>query len=466
MFTPIIDSPATNLRRRYSPSELVQTGNVEILPWWSAGFCRVWHVLPVRWQQRIGIISDRCPHPLVNYTLPRDPEMLGCTPTLYQELIQRFDSNQSPQLLLERLEQEISHEESVRFSKWLLDYAIEQQASDIHIEPQPQAYRLRLRVDGVLHMVRTLSRNNAELLFNRFKVLAKLNLAEQRLPLNGQFIHAYYDQQQEIRVAVIPESSGTMMVLRLFHKQTLFREIDQLGFNAQQQPMWMRAVSAQNGLILLTGPTGSGKTTTLYSTLLHLAKLNKKICTVEDPVEIIEPLFCQIQVHEAIGLDFPTALQNLLRHDPDVLLIGEIRDAQTAKIAVQAALTGHLVFASLHTADVAGAIDRMLDLDVPELLLRTTLRAVVAQRLLRTTCQSCAGTGCATCYQTGLSGRVPIVEFADHHMLSVPSAMFTGEHIRAHLRSSNIISLRQQAMALVATNQTTVAEVIAQTPDE
>ena len=326
----------------------------------------------------------------------------------------------------------------VNIVDWLLQYAFEQRASDIHLEPRRDVSDVRFRIDGLLHLVYQLPTIVMSAVTSRLKVLGRMDLAEKRRPQDGRIkTKAPSGGEIELRLSTMPSIFGEKLVMRIFDPQVTVRGFEELGFSERELAQWNKMISSPFGLILVTGPTGSGKTTTLYSTLKHLARPEVNVCTVEDPIEMVEPRFNQMQVHSAIGLDFSTGLKTFLRQDPDIIMVGEIRDLETAEMAIQAALTGHLVFSTLHTNDAPSAVVRLIDMGVPHYLLKSTLLGVLAQRLVRTLCPKCrkAGSvdeelwnslispwqiektdsifrpaGCLECRETGYLGRVGIYE--------------------------------------------------------
>jgi general secretion pathway protein E len=351
----------------------------------------------------------------------------------------------------------------VNIVDWLLQYAFEQRASDIHLEPRRDNSDVRFRIDGVLHPVYQLPTVVMSAVISRLKVLGRMDLTEKRRPQDGRIkTRGPSGGEIELRLSTMPSVFGEKLVMRIFDPEVTVRSFDDLGFSEQELAQWKKMVSSPFGIILVTGPTGSGKTTTLYSTLKYLAKPEVNVCTVEDPIEMVEPRFNQMQVHSAIGLDFASGLRTFLRQDPDIIMVGEIRDLETAEMAIQAALTGHLVFSTLHTNDAPSAVIRLMDIGVPHYLLRATLLGVVAQRLARTLCPQCrkAGTvdeelwqalispweikqtdfihrpaGCLECRETGYFGRVGIYE-----MLTITPA------IRSLIRPDTDLSkIREQA---------------------
>ncbi|WP_375177281.1 GspE/PulE family protein, partial [Marinobacter mobilis] len=282
----------------------------------------------------------------------------------------------------------------VKIVDWLLQYAFEQRASDIHIEPRRGITQIRFRIDGVLHNVYEFPDQVGVAVTSRLKILGRLNVAEKRRPQDGRIKTRKPDNSEiELRLATMPTAFGEKMVLRIFDPEVLLQSFEQLGFSREDQDRWQNITSHPHGIVLVTGPTGSGKTTTLYSTLKQLASPEINICTIEDPIEMVEPMFNQMQVQHNIELSFASGVRALLRQDPDIIMIGEIRDLETAEMAVQAALTGHLVVSSLHTNDAPSAITRLLELGIPPYLIRATVLGVMAQRLVRSLCPHCKQPG-------------------------------------------------------------------------
>src|SRR5690606_17201498 len=326
----------------------------------------------------------------------------------------------------------------VNIVDWLLQYAFDQRASDIHIEPRREVGVVRFRIDGVLHSVYELPAQVSTAVVSRLKILGRLNVAEKRKPQDGRIKTKNPDGLEvELRLSTLPTAFGEKMVMRIFDPDVLLKSFHELGFGQEDSKRWKAMTSQPNGIILVTGPTGSGKTTTLYSTLKTLATPEVNVCTVEDPIEMVEPSFNQMQVVPGIDLTFAAGIRTLMRQDPDIIMVGEIRDLETAEMAVQAALTGHLVLPTLHTNDAPSAVTRLLDLGVPYYLLNSTLNGVMAQRLVRTLCPHCkqAGDlkdeawemlvtpwkankpaqvyyakGCLECRMTGYMGRVGLYE--------------------------------------------------------
>jgi len=321
---------------------------------------------------------------------------------------------------------------------WLMQYAFTQRASDIHIEPRREQGNVRFRIDGVLHQVYEIPANITAAVTSRIKIMGRLDVAEKRKPQDGRIKTRSPDGAEiELRLSSMPTAFGEKLVLRIFDPEVLVKNFSALGLEKRESETWNQMISRPFGIILVTGPTGSGKTTTLYTSLKHLARPEVNVCTIEDPIELVEPSFNQMQVQHNIDLDFASGVKTLLRQDPDIIMVGEIRDRETAEMAVQAALTGHLVLSTLHTNDAPSAIARLTEIGVPPYLISATLIGVVAQRLVRTLCPHCKQSGsfdkhewdalikpwktaapekishaegCLECRQTGFKGRVGIYE--------------------------------------------------------
>lgn len=311
----------------------------------------------------------------------------------------------------------------IRMVNAMIQEAVSKGASDIHLEPYERTAAVRLRIDGVLSELVNPPRHIYAALVSRIKIMSQLDIAEKRLPQDGRLTVRWNDEFVDLRVSTLPTAYGERIVLRLLHKEVAHATLSGLGMSEGVYNGVMGVLSQPNGIFLITGPTGSGKTTTAYSAIAHLKTSRENIMTVEDPVEYEIQGVSQTQVQPKIGLHFAQALRAILRQDPDILMIGEIRDAETAQIAVQAALTGHLVLATLHTNDAPSAITRLMDMGIEPYLLASTLRAVMAQRLLRRVCQTCGSLahtrdfwvahpkGCQACAYTGYKGRVGVYEF-------------------------------------------------------
>lgn len=326
----------------------------------------------------------------------------------------------------------------VNIVDWLFKYAFEQRASDIHLEPRRNVGLMRFRIDGVLHQVYQLPTNIMGAITSRIKLLGRMDMVEKRRPQDGRIKTVTNDGTEiELRLSTMPTAFGEKLVMRIFTPEISNQDFLSLGFAQEQSDIWQQWTQSPNGIILVTGPTGSGKTTTLYATLRKLATPDVNVCTVEDPIEMVEPAFNQMQVQSNINLHFADGIRTLMRQDPDIIMVGEIRDLETADMAIQAALTGHLVLSTLHTNDSCAAITRLLDLGVPHYLIQSTVVGVMAQRLVRKLCPACKtaepvseeywqeisahtqvkkpkhlykAVGCPECRNTGFRGRVGIYE--------------------------------------------------------
>jgi general secretion pathway protein E len=382
----------------------------------------------------------------------------------------------------------------VHIVDWLLQYAFEQRASDIHLEPRRDMGRMRFRIDGVLHKVFEVPPAVMTAMVSRIKVLGRMDLAERRRPQDGRIkTRSPGGREVEMRLSTMPTAFGEKCVMRIFDPDAAFKSIDQLGFSPQEAAGWTALVERPHGIVLVTGPTGSGKTTTLYSTLKHLATPELNVCTVEDPIEMVSPEFNQMQVHAAIDLDFAAGVRTLLRQDPDIIMVGEIRDLETAQMAVQASLTGHLVLSTLHTNDAPSAVTRLLDLGVPHYLIQSTLTGVVAQRLVRTLCPHCKqattqdpqawtvlthgwempvpaqvfrSVGCLECRNTGFLGRTGIYEMMklSPRLRGMISAQLDLSGFGQAALSEGMRPLRISAADQVAAGLTTVQEILTVLP--
>jgi general secretion pathway protein E len=272
----------------------------------------------------------------------------------------------------------------IRLVNLIMQRAVEARASDIHIEPFENRLKVRYRVDGVLQEVEAPPSSSTAAVISRIKIMARLNIAERRLPQDGRIMHRVQGKELDLRVSTIPTSHGESVVMRILDRESIVLDFDSLGFDEGLKADFVKDLEMPHGIILVTGPTGSGKTTTLYTALSQINTPERKIITVEDPVEYQLEGINQIQAQSSIGLDFAHALRAIVRQDPDVIMIGEMRDLETARIAIQSALTGHLVLSTIHTNDAAGGITRMLDMGVEDYLLTSTVNAILAQRLVRT----------------------------------------------------------------------------------
>ncbi|MET0028385.1 MAG: GspE/PulE family protein [Candidatus Thiodiazotropha sp.] len=385
----------------------------------------------------------------------------------------------------------------VNIVDWLLQYAYSQRASDIHIEPTRNQTNIRFRIDGVMQMVYQIPPSVGTAVTSRIKILGRMDVSEKRRPQDGRLkTRSSQGREVELRLSTMPTAFGEKLVLRIFDPEVLVKDYRALGFSQSETDQWASLINRPNGIILVTGPTGSGKTTTLYTTLKELARPEVNVCTVEDPIELVEPSFNQMQVQHNIDLDFASGVRTLLRQDPDIIMIGEIRDRETAEMAVQASLTGHLVFSTLHTNDAPTAITRLLEIGVPPYLLRATLLGVLGQRLTRTLCPHCKEqvplneelwdslicplrakskpshvyqpSGCLECRQTGFYGRVGIYEM----MMVSPAIkrLITPDcdvnRIRRQAIGEGMRPLRLSGAQKVMKGLTTIEEVLKVAPPE
>ncbi len=371
---------------------------------------------------------------------------------------------------------------------YLLKYALDERASDIHMEPKRDHARVRLRIDGVLHTIHKVPKVVHEAMATRIKALSRLDVAEKRRPQDGRMKIGWGDKEAEVRISSVPVAFGEKLVLRIQTPEILMKDLDELGMSAKDLASYKAFLERRHGIVLITGPTGSGKSTTLYSTLRYLNDPGINIITVEDPIEMICEDFNQIAVQPAVGITFSSILKNILRQDPDVVMIGEIRDSETARYAVQAALTGHLVFSTLHTNDSVGAITRLKDLGLESYLISSTLVGVVAQRLVRTICPFCKeetlveahrlsalgirssresvrlwrGKGCSRCRNTGYMGRIGVYEVLsmESRTLELVHQDSSEESIRNEALKRGMTPLAYDAAQKVLKGITTLEEAL------
>ncbi len=377
---------------------------------------------------------------------------------------------------------------------WLLQYAFTQRASDIHFEPRREQGNFRFRIDGVMHHVYEVPSNIVPAVTSRLKILGRLDVAEKRKPQDGRIKTRSPDGQEiELRLSTMPTAFGEKLVLRIFDPEVLVKDAAALGFEQSESELWNRLIHQPHGIILVTGPTGSGKTTTLYTSLKQLATSDVNVCSIEDPIELVEPSFNQMQVNTKVDLSFSAGVKTLLRQDPDIIMIGEIRDKETAQMAIQASLTGHLVLSTLHTNDAPSAIARFIEIGIPPYLINATLIGVVAQRLVRTLCPDCKKpvatdkaawdalikpwktaappkvyepVGCLECRETGFKGRVGIYE-----MMAVNDRLKSEIHEDFDLRRLRKVAIKEGMRALnlsgarkVAKGLTTFEEILKVAP--
>ncbi|MBE9590665.1 type II/IV secretion system protein [Moraxella sp. K127] len=387
----------------------------------------------------------------------------------------------------------------VKVVDWLLQYAFEQRASDIHLEPRREMGKVRFRIDGVLHTVYEMPSAILTAVTARIKILGRLNVAEKRKPQDGRLkTRTPKGLETELRLSTLPTAFGEKLVMRVFDPEVLVRTFAQLGLTGKQLETWHTLTAHPNGIILVTGPTGSGKTTTLYSTLKQLATEKVNVCTIEDPIEMIEPAFNQMQINSAIDLHFADGIRSLMRQDPDIIMVGEIRDGETADMAVQASLTGHLVLSTLHTNDAPSSLTRLHDLGVQPFLTSATILGIMAQRLVRTLCPHCksaqdvsenspladewrglvapwnapvpskiyTAVGCDECRNTGYKGRIGLYEILplSNELKKLVAKDASLDDLKRQAHSEGVLPLRIEGAKRVAEGVTTLEEVLRVVP--
>ncbi|WP_445116160.1 GspE/PulE family protein [Acinetobacter sp. WZC-1] len=382
----------------------------------------------------------------------------------------------------------------VKLVDWVLQFAFEQSASDIHLEPRKDNGKVRFRIDGVLHTIYNMPASTLTAVISRIKILGRMNVAEKRKPQDGRLkTRTPRGQETELRLSTLPTAFGEKMVMRIFDPEVLVHSFQQLGFDEHLLKDWRAMTAHSHGIILVTGPTGSGKTTTLYSSLKQLATEQVNVCTIEDPIEMLEPSFNQMQVNQGIELGFADGVRALMRQDPDIIMVGEIRDQDTANMAIQAALTGHLVLSTLHTNDAPSSLTRLHDLGVQPFLTAATILGILAQRLVRRLCPHCKqlgpvnaqewehltfdyimempeqvyqARGCEKCRQTGYKGRVGIYEFMPISLEAKQkiSAHATLDDLRAQAKKEGVEPLRIVGARKITEGVTTLEEVLRVVP--
>ena len=382
----------------------------------------------------------------------------------------------------------------VKLVDWILQFAFEQGASDIHLEPRKGQGKIRFRIDGVLHTIYQMPANTLMAVTSRIKILGRMNVAEKRKPQDGRLkTRTPKGRETELRLSTLPTAFGEKLVMRIFDPDILVRSFAELGFDQQLLSQWQQVSQHSHGIILVTGPTGSGKTTTLYSSLKQLATDEVNVCTVEDPIEMLEPSFNQMQVNPSIDLHFADGIRALMRQDPDIIMVGEIRDQDTANMAIQAALTGHLVLSTLHTNDAPSSLTRLHDLGVQPFLTAATILGILAQRLVRRLCPQCKqetfineqewkhlsfdyqfkmpnfvykAVGCEACRETGYKGRIGIYEFMP---MSVELKQLIGQganlaQLKYQAQKEGVEPLRIAGIKKVMQGETTLEEVLRVVP--
>jgi general secretion pathway protein E len=390
---------------------------------------------------------------------------------------------------------EANDQHIVNVVDWLLQYAFEQRASDIHIEPRREQGNIRFRIDGVLYTVYALPMQVLSAVTSRLKILGRMNVAEKRKPQDGRIkTKSPKGNEVELRLSTLPTAFGEKLVMRIFDPEVLLKPFEELGLAHDDLGRWNKIIGNNYGIVIITGPTGSGKTTSLYSTLKSLATEEVNVCTIEDPIEMVEDSFNQMQVQENIDLNFADGVKALLRQDPDIIMIGEVRDLPTAEMAIQAALTGHLVFTTLHTNDAPSAITRLLELGVPSYLIKATVVGIMAQRLVRVLCPHCKqktevnqevwdsvtlpwkvklpkniaeAVGCLECRNTGYRGREGIYEVMPftESLQKLSDNKADLPELRKQAYKEGMLSLRLSGAQKVAIGTTTINEVLRVSPD-
>ena len=396
---------------------------------------------------------------------------------------------------LEEAESETRSEDSespiIKLVDLIIAKAVRERASDIHVEPEESRLRIRYRVDGIMREEAAPPKTMQSELLSRIKVAANLDVSEKRLPQDGRFMVKVDNATVDLRVSTLPTIHGEKIVIRLLDRRNTILRFNQLGFNSKTENAWRSLVSKPEGLILISGPTSSGKTSTLYATLNEINSVEKNIITVEDPVEYSLPLVVQIQINERSGLTFPSTLRSILRQNPDVIMIGEIRDAETAQMAIRSSLTGHLVFSTIHTNDAPSAISRLCDMGIERYLVAASLKGVLAQRLVRLNCVNCTepyrpadillqraglieladvfnfqrGTGCPECRRTGFKGQTGIFEFVEitpalSEMIIAGASL---NHIKEQARLNGYLPLFETGLQKLTAGQICLEELLKET---
>jgi len=497
-----------------SSPQYLEPGNFPKVPFvlenLSTRFIRENKIVPLEFKQNTLkiIMADPENHDVVDalkIAVSQDIEIYFSDAKSIEEYIEKFYTQEIQDIskLIENIEDnsfQFIHEEEndvghlqdlaseapiIRLVNMIVTRAVESRASDIHIEPYADELKVRYRIDGVLHDIELIPKKLQAAIFSRIKIMAKLNIAERRLPQDGRIKLKVGGSEIDIRVSSIPVLYGESLVMRLLHQAGILIDMEKLGFPPDTLLTFNNIIKKTNGIILVTGPTGSGKTTTLYGALDKINSSERKIITVEDPIEYHLKGINQIQVKPQIGLDFPNILRHIVRQDPDVIMIGEIRDLETAEIAIQSALTGHLVFSTLHTNDAPTAITRLMDIGVQNYLLAATIRGILAQRLVRVICPECReidetvmddekinimsrqdltlyrGKGCEKCAHTGFYGRSGIYELleVDNSISQLISKNADVRQIRETARKNGMRTLQEDGLLKVKSGLTTINEV-------
>jgi type IV pilus assembly protein PilB len=461
------------------------------------GFCRKHAIAPVltsKGSLKVYTSEPMAPGLLnqISFRTGQKVEIAYATDEAIQAYLSHYEGRLAPSASPSPSEEFVAESEetetsspAVQLLQHYLEEAIRRKASDVHLEHLIQGVRVRFRIDGVLYDIDRPSEEIYPALISRLKILADLDISEKRLPQDGRITIPFEDRQVDIRVSIIPTVNGENAVLRILDKGKEVLSLDEIGMPDFLVDMVKQAAERPYGMILVTGPTGSGKTTTLYGVLKHIARFNRKILTIEDPVEYQMEGISQVQAHSEIGLTFAAGLRAFLRHDPDVIMVGEIRDKETADIAIRAALTGHLVLSTIHTNDAASTLTRFVDMEIPPYLLTSTINLVLAQRLVRRLCPHCAQkatltslekqshpwvgnlsthwkpSGCSECHQTGYSGRIPIFEYIVLNE-KIKKAILSGLssfELKEVARSMGMLTLLDHGRTLVEKGITSIEEV-------
>ncbi len=505
-----LGTEVVSLRNRQFPAELVQT-----IP---AKVARMYHCVPVALkgstvQVALADPLDPAPADEIHFASKRDVQVVVADPAEIEKALDQLygqDESESFSEILKELgaDTDIAREASeadadderrmtelaneapiVKFVNLVLQQAIQDRASDIHFEPFETEFRIRYRVDGALYEMSPPPKHLALPVISRLKVMSGLNISERRLPQDGRINYAMANRQIDLRVSTLPTQFGESLVLRVLDRSAVNLEIESLGLPKHVYEFMTEVIQRPNGIVIVTGPTGCGKTTTLYSCLRRVNAIDSKLLTAEDPVEYDIEGIMQVAIHEAVGMTFGKALRSFLRQDPDIIMVGEMRDLETAQISIQASLTGHLVLSTLHTNDSAGAITRLIDMGVEPFLISSTLMAVLAQRLVRVTCKNCQtpfeptedqlallnlsphdlgdkvfhyGRGCSACNDTGYKGRKGIFELL---IISEPVRALINERaptvvVRQKAIELGMVTLREDGLRSIFEGDTTIEEVV------
>lgn len=478
----------------------------------SSRFIRESRIIPLELRNnRLKVVmanpDDRTTIDALRVATSADIRVYACDNNAIEEYIARFYGLESQDInriiedlgdrgieFLKEEEEDIGHLKDlaseapiIKLVNLLITRAVENRASDIHVEPFEDELKVRYRIDGVLHDIESTPKRLHAAIVSRIKIMAKLNIAERRLPQDGRIRLRVGESEIDLRVSTIPVLYGESVVMRILRKEGIVIDLNLIGFPQDTLSEFNRLIAKPNGIILVTGPTGSGKTTTLYGALDKINSPDKKIITVEDPVEYQLKGVNQIQVKSQIGLNFANTLRHIVRQDPDIIMIGEIRDLETAEIAIQSALTGHLVFSTLHTNDAPSAITRLLDMGVENFLLSSTIRGILAQRLVRIICPACkeldastankeelgilgldkdtplyAGKGCDKCASTGYYGRTGIFELlvVDDDIRKSVLKNADSNELRSLAREHGMRTLLKDGADKVKAGITTITEVL------